>query len=214
MFKGAISEALGTADICKVLRPAEFAAAPSTAYLLDSEQPFFILQSKQDEYCFTGLSMVHLDGDSGLSKKRLVNRYSLSTCEFRNVRIETAGTVDLDCEIKFNLGGREFSIDVQKAEITNLICLYKALVEVSTIQAKGNTLFDLSKLALDRAVNSMQKMSGAGAGAGSGSGSSSHSHAQVLVETAEATYQWLANAHAQNNPSNFSPVFAKYIHFV
>lgn len=208
MFKGAAAELLGRADICDVLRPAEFAEAASTSYLLteDGETPLFVLRSKQDEYAFTDRALVHLDGTSALSKKRLVCRYPLATCEFRNVRLETAGTVDLDAEIKFVLGGREFSIDVAKKEIAALTALYKALTAVAEIQARGNAHMELAKLALERSASSLAR--GAGAGA---AGAPALEPGAALINATDAAFNWLTHQYHTNNPTSFGPVFARYL---
>ena len=211
MFSKVTSEALGTSDICQVISPVDFAASPSIAYLLtvDGEQPYFILRSKKDEYCFTDRAMVHLDGESALSSKRLVQRYNYHTCEFRDVRIETAGTVDLDCEIKFVLGNKGFSLDVNRKQLTPLIALYKVLIAISSIQAKGNTMFELAKLALDRTSSSMSKH--ANNHTNDAVAPMPNTHGVNLVSSSNEVLQWLSHQYEMNNPTNFGPIFAKYI---
>jgi hypothetical protein len=203
----AAAELSGTADICAVVKPGDFPAAPSVQYLLteDGEVPMFILRSKQDEYCFSNRALVHLDGNSAMSKKRLVVRYPLSTAEFSGVMLETAGTVDLDVEIKFTLGGRGFSLDVDRRELQALTALYKALVAIADIQARGNRAFELSKLALDRAAGALGK------GAAGGGPAAPGAVGAALVEAAEAASGWLQHAYTVNNPSDFGPVFARYL---
>jgi hypothetical protein len=205
MLGRALAEATGTADICAVLKPADFPSADSYRYLLheDGEMPFFVLKSKQGEYTFTDRAFVVLDGGNAVSKKRLVNRYPLSTHEFRDVKLETAGNIDLDIEIKFSLGGRGYSIDVEKKELDALTALYKALVAISEIQARGNTMMDLAKLAMERAAGSFRR---AAATTGAGAG-----HDETLVSVSQSAFEWLAHQYTVNNPSNFGPVFARYI---
>lgn len=170
----------------------------------DGEMPCFVLRSKQDEYVFTDRALIHLDGSSALSKKRLVSRYLFSRCVFSDVRIETAGTVDLDCEIKFVLGGQAFSLDVQKKELVALTALYKALNAIADIQATGLIHLELSKLALERAVEGLGKGAVVDAGAGKAPGA-------AITEAAAAAYGFLADAHARHKPGNFGPVFARYL---
>lgn len=134
---GAAAELTGTADITTVIRPADYGKQESLGYLFieDGETPYFILKSKQDEYCWTDRAFVHLDGNSALSKKRLVKRYLWSRYNVTGVMLETAGPVDLDIEIKFNLSLKDvgkhesreshaFSIDIRKAELAALVCEY------------------------------------------------------------------------------------------
>ncbi len=212
MLGRALAEATGTADICAVIKPTEFHTVDSFRYLLheDGETPFFVLKSKQAEYCFTDRAVVMLDGGSAVSKKRLVQRFPLSTQEFRDVRLETAGTIDLDIEIKFTLGGRGFSLDVEKKELDALTAFYKALIAIAEIQARGNTMMDLAKLAMQRASESFHRP-----GASGGSSSSPLAPGQdSLVGVTQSAFEWLAHQHQVNNPSNFGPVFARYLNTI
>jgi hypothetical protein len=53
------------------------------------------------------------------------------------VTLETAGTIDMDVEIKFSIGdGAPFSIDVRKNFIEQLKDLYKALVSIGKLQER------------------------------------------------------------------------------
>ncbi|MEC3460058.1 PH domain-containing protein, partial [Bacillus thuringiensis] len=54
------------------------------------------------------------------SKKRTLRRYSYSKYQIKNVALETAGTIDLDIEIKFQMGDEHYSIDVHKKHIEEL----------------------------------------------------------------------------------------------
>ncbi len=100
---------------------------------------FFLIKSKTDEYCFTNLAMLHLDGTSAVSSKRQLHRYDYRDHMISNVRLETAGTVDLDAEIKFIIGEVAFSIDVDKKQIEALKDLYKALHKMSMIMKKNQS---------------------------------------------------------------------------
>ena len=106
MFKKLAADALGLSDIGKVIPPEQYGDVDSDDYIMDEEgeKIFFLIKSKADEYCFTNFALIHLDGDSALSKKRSLKRYSYKDYHFDNVWLETAGTIDLDIEIKFTLG--------------------------------------------------------------------------------------------------------------
>jgi hypothetical protein len=60
------------------------------------------------------------------------------------VRLETAGTVDLDVELKFRIGDKEISIDIDKKQIEKVKDIYKALFSISEkfkeVQMQLNTL--------------------------------------------------------------------------
>ncbi len=217
MFKGGAAELLGRADVCAVLRPGtkEWSEAASTAFLMseDGEVPLFVLKSKQDEYVFTDRSFVHLDGNSALSKKRLVLRYPYCTHEISQVMVETAGTIDYDCEIKFSVAGRAVSIDVEKKELPAIIALYKALVAIAEIQARGNRQFELAKLALQRGTESLSKTHGLAAAAATPPSDPSHPMrpGAVLIDAADGAYSWLSGQWQSTNQSNFGEVIMRYI---
>jgi len=96
----------------------------------DNEKIFFLIKSKKDEYCFTNLALIHVDGDSAVSSKRSIKRYEYSSEQIGEVTIETAGTIDMDVELKFVIGETEFSIDVRKNFIEQLKDIYKALITI------------------------------------------------------------------------------------
>ena len=69
----------------------------------DGEKIFFLIKSKKDEYCFTNFGLTHVDGESAVSSKRVIKRYEYGSHRITHVTIETAGTIDLDVELKFNV---------------------------------------------------------------------------------------------------------------
>ena len=143
IFGRMASDALGLSDIGKILSPKDFNKAEVDDYIFheDGEEIFFVIKSKTDEYCFTNLAILHLDGTSAVSKKRMLNRYDYFNHTIKNVRIETAGTIDLDCELKFTVignGGQvDFSIDINKNQEEQIKDIYKALHKISLIQTES-----------------------------------------------------------------------------
>lgn len=133
MFKSLASDALGLSDIGKIIPPSQFHQTDIDDYIFheDDEKIYFVIKSKSDEYCFTNLAFIHLDGQSATSKKRLLKRYPYRYFNPTNVLIETAGTMDLDVELKFSLNGEYFSIDIDKKEIEQVRDIYKALIAIS-----------------------------------------------------------------------------------
>ncbi len=103
MFKKIASDALGLSDIGKIIQPEDFDKTESDDYVLheDGEKIHFLIKSKSDEYCFTNRALIHLDGEKATSSKRNIYRYDYYRHPIKNVSVETAGTVDLDLEIKF-----------------------------------------------------------------------------------------------------------------
>lgn len=141
MFKKIAAEALGLSDIGIIVSPAEFHKVDADDYLFheDGEKIFFLIKSKKDEYCFTNFGLIHVDGESAVSSKRAIRRYEYVNEKISGASIETAGTIDLDIELKFTMGGKVFSIDVKKAFIEQLKDIYKALIAIGRLQDKDET---------------------------------------------------------------------------
>jgi hypothetical protein len=161
MFKRIASEALGTSDIGTIISPADYNKVDADDYLFheDEERIFFLIKSKKDEYCFTNLALVHVDGDSAISSKRRVKRYDYSSYRVSDVQIETAGTIDLDVELKFILNNTiPFSIDLNRNCIESLKDIYKSLITIGKIQAKEEIARNNAVVCLE-AVSSMYKIS-------------------------------------------------------
>ena len=133
MFKNLASDALGLSDIGKIIPPSQFHQTDIDDYIFheDNERIYFVIKSKMDEYCFTNVAFIHLDGQSATSRKRLLKRYPYRYYQPANIMIETAGTMDMDAELKFSLGGMAFSIDIDKSQIEQIRDIYKALTAIS-----------------------------------------------------------------------------------
>ncbi|MFJ7917113.1 MULTISPECIES: PH domain-containing protein [unclassified Lysinibacillus] len=113
MFKKITADALGLSDISVVI----------TREYYD--------KTDADDYCFTNRAIIHVDGKSAMSKKRLLRRYDYLMHNISNVFLETAGTIDLDVEIKFTIDNTPLSIDIHKRFIDDIKDLYKALHAIS-----------------------------------------------------------------------------------
>jgi hypothetical protein len=114
MFKKLAAETLGLSDVGKIISPADYDKVDADDYLFheDGEKIFFLIKSQKDEYCFSNVALIHVDGDSAISSKRIVKRYEYASYEVSQVFIETAGNIDLDIELKFTLGhSHHFSIN-------------------------------------------------------------------------------------------------------
>ena len=133
MFKNMAADLMGTSDIGKIIEPQDYDKTDIDDYIFheDNEKIFFLIKAKTDEYCFTNTAFIHLDGTSAVSKKRTLNRYPYKHYQISRVLLETAGTVDRDVELKFNLGGTSYSIDIEKSQIDKVRDLYKALFSIS-----------------------------------------------------------------------------------
>ncbi|WP_068777155.1 PH domain-containing protein [Paenibacillus sp. FJAT-26967] len=204
MFKKAAADMLGLSDIGAVIRPENYDKVDADDYVMheDGEKIYFLIKSKSDEYCFTNLALIHLDGTSAISKKRTLNRYPYYLSPITAVSIETAGTVDLDVEIKFTIGDRIFSIDVHKKHLEEIKDLYKSLNKISEITYDNEIKLSHSKESLAIAANtlsSINKLDG------------------NLVEQFnginQSAYEWMEKSYKQYKVKDFAPIFERYIHF-
>ena len=201
MFKKFAAEAMGISDIGIIVGPSEYGKVDADDYLFneDGEQIFFLIKSKKDEYCFTNLALIHVDGDSAMSSKRAIKRYDYSSHRISAVSIETAGTLDMDIELKFNLDDTRFSIDVKKTFIEQLKDIYKALITIGKQQHRDAVCRENALRALD-ATASVHKLNIA---PGAGSLTSQYGELLAALNTA------MLDTHTRRD---FSDVFAKYIH--
>ena len=201
MFKRLAAEALGISDIGVIVGPADYSKVDADDYLFneDGEQIFFLIKSKKDEYCFTNLALIHVDGDSAVSSKRSIKRYDYATHQISAVSIETAGTLDMDVELKFNVDNTVFSIDVKKTFIEQLKDIYKALISIGKQQKRDAASRDNALRALD-ATASVHKLNIA-----HGEGGLVTLYSDLL----EALNTAMFETHTKRD---FSDVFAKYIH--
>lgn len=154
MLKKFAAEALGISDIGKIIAPNDFSKVEADDYVMheDDEKIYFLIKSKTDEYCFTNLALIHVDGTTAISSKKTLRRYDYYEHPISNVLLETAGTVDLDAEIKFTIGQVSLSIDVDKKQIEQLKDLYKTLIRISQITKQNNNSLEFSRRSLDTAT--------------------------------------------------------------
>lgn len=159
MFKKMAAEALGISDVGVIVPSADYDKVDADDYLFheDGEKIFFLIKSKKDEYCFTNLGLTHVDGDSAVSAKRTIKRYEYGAHRISNVTIETAGTIDMDVELKFHVDNLAFSIDVRKSFIESLKDIYKALTMISRLQGRDELARANAQRTLE-AVASMYKL--------------------------------------------------------
>jgi hypothetical protein len=160
MFKKLAAETLGISDIGKIISPSDYDKVDADDYLFheDGEKIFFLIKSKKDEYCFTNFALIHVDGDSAVSSKRIIKRYEYSSHKISRVFIETAGNIDLDIELKFTLDDQiVFSIDVNKNSLESLKDIYKVLVTIGKLQSKEAIARNNATLCL-QALASMYKI--------------------------------------------------------
>jgi hypothetical protein len=200
VFKKLASEALGLSDIGVIVPPSDYDKVDADDYLFseDGEKIFFLIKSKKDEYCFTNLGFVHVDGESAVSSKRTIRRYEWAHSGVGQPAMETAGTIDMDVELKFSIDGVSYSIDVRKNFIEQVKDIYKALFAIKRLQERDEAARDNARVCLG-AVSSMFKLNTA------------------TPDEVAAHYAHLLNTHNATTlekfrRKDFAAVFERYIH--
>lgn len=202
MLKKMASDMLGLSDIGSVIKPADYDKVDTDDYVMheDGEKIYFLIKSKVDEYCFTNKALIHLDGTSATSKKRMLHRYSYHKNKVSQVSLETAGTVDLDVEIKFKIGDQFLSVDVNKKFLEELKDLYKALVKIEEITHDNEVTLDYARQSLELASRTL-----------SNSRSNENKLSNEFNEMNQSAFNWLVDAKKQYSVKDFGFVFEKFI---
>lgn len=202
MFGKIAADALGLSDIGSVIAPADYDKVDADDYVMheDQEKIFFLIKSKTDEYCFTNKALIHLDGTSATSKKRMLRRYGYSSHPISGVLLETAGNMDMDVEIKFRMGQRDFSIDVHKKHLAQVKDLYKALFRISEMMTENEIALGHAKASLEVASSTL------------GRGQAGQAPiVESFKELNQAAFAWLAGAQQKYWVKDFGAVFERYI---
>lgn len=201
MFGKIAADALGISDIGSVIAPADYNKVDADDYVMheDNEKIYFLIKSKSDEYCFTNLALIHLDGTSAMSKKRTLRRLSYAYSPIHHVVLETAGTVDLDVEIKFQMGDANYSIDVHKKHINEVKDLYKALLKIAEIQHHNDISMRYAQQSIETTVRTL---------------ASTRMDANVEEQFKalnQYNFEWLTKIREQFVRKDFGAVYEKYI---
>lgn len=203
MFKKVAADVLGLSDIGSVIKPEDYDKVDTDDFVMheDGEKIYFLIKSKTDEYCFTNRGLIHLDGTSAVSKKRTLQRYDYYKYQISNVTLETAGTIDLDIEIKFHMGNKQYSIDVHKKYLNELKDLYKALIKISEIAHENKVSLEYATQSLNLSASTLSQHKIATEGKLS----------DEFKEINQIAFSWLTEAKKQYTTKDFGFVFEKYI---
>lgn len=202
MFKKLASDALGLSDIGIVVPKTDFDKTDADDFVFNevNEEIYFLIKTKADEYCFTNFALIHVDGANALSKKRMLRRFDYEHFTIDQVLLETAGTIDLDVEIKFTIGNVPLSIDIHKKHLTEIKDLYKALHAISLEQKSNAFSMDAAKQSLNLAASAMGRI-----------GNDAISPASTFKEITSFSHRWMLDQKALFVKKDFGEVFEKYI---
>lgn len=196
------SDALGLSDIGKIISPKDYNKVDSDDYIFheDNEKIYFLIKSKSDEYCFTNKGLIHVDGATAVSKKRNLYRYEYYLNRIAAVSLETAGNIDLDVEIKFAIGPKSFSIDVDKKQLEQLKDLYKALIRISEYQRENDMFLTKGNESIESALQAISTTKIADV-----------SLSKEFKEINEYIFNWSVNNIKAHVVKDYGYVFEKYI---
>lgn len=202
MFKKIASDALGLSDIGVVVPRDQFDQTDSDDFIFNEidEKIYFLIKTKADEYCFTNYALIHVDGANAMSKKRTLRRYDYEYNTVDKVELETAGTIDLDVEIKFTIGNMPLSLDIHKKFVAEIKDLYKALHAISVEQKHNAYNFDAANQALKLASTSLGRV-----------GNDSISPASSFKEITNFSQRWLMDQREAHVKKDFGHVYELYI---
>ncbi|BCB04337.1 PH domain-containing protein [Bacillus sp. KH172YL63] len=202
MFGKVASDVLGLSDIGSVIKPVDYEKADSDDYIMheDGERIYFLIKSKSDEYCFTNKALIHLDGTSAASKKRVLRRMEFHKYQISNVLLETAGTVDLDVEIKFKINSEIYSIDVHKKHLSEVKDLYKSLLKIGEITADNLIYSGYATESLQLASSTLGQVK-----------ADDIDVVKQFKEVNQYAFDWLSEKKKEFSPKDFGFVFETFI---
>ncbi|MBH9788059.1 hypothetical protein FE576_22520 [Clostridioides difficile] len=202
MFKKIAADALVLSDIGVVVPREDYDKTDADVFLLHEidDKIYFLIKTKADEYCFTNRAIIHVDGESAMSKKRLLRRYDYSMYTVTEVFLETAGTIDLDVEIKFTIGNSPLSIDIHKRFIDDIKDLYKALHAISYEQKNNAYKLEVAEKSLNIASSSLGRI-----------GNDNISPASSFKEITSFANTWMIDHKDKYKKEDFSHIFDLYM---
>lgn len=132
----------GQADNCQPIAVNDTKVAPELlSWILPTETPMIILHSAVKDFIWTDKALIIIARFNSTGTKRSVVRldYNQAEGKISDVGFETAGTgiTDLDCELKFTVGGQPMSIDITKTFAETGKKYYLALVSLENAQRKN-----------------------------------------------------------------------------
>ncbi len=202
MFKKLAADALGLSDIGIVVPKGDFDKTESDDFVMheSGEEIFFLIKTKADEYCFTNKALIHVDGANAISKKRTLKRYEYAYNPLTNVALETAGTIDLDVEIKFTIGDIPLTVDIHKRFLTEIKDLYKVLFAISAEMKENEKKYEIAENSLSYASQSIGRV-----------GNNEVTPAQSFQDITRFASEWMHNHRTLYMKKDFTDVFELYI---
>ncbi|GMF43352.1 unnamed protein product [Phytophthora fragariaefolia] len=189
LVKGLAGDLTGSADVCKIL--GDFSKCQASEYLLPNETIAFSMVSCKEEFTFTNMALITLEGESATTTRKLVERYEYKHDKISNVKFESAGHVDRDCEIKFHIGSKSISIDIARGEQASAQGIYKVLELLGRAQVANDHLWEISTLGMKHASEALRLTENSG---------------QTLTKQSDEATTWLHEAYKRTHPHCYRDV--------
>ncbi len=201
-FSNVSSDRSDEAEPGWMVTPEDYESTESNRYVLheDGEQIYCLIKSNSDEYCFTNFAFIHLNGSRKKSNTILLSRLPYYLNPISNVSMETAGWVDVDLELTFNAGDRDFSVYARQDSLSQVQNLYKALVKISEIQQDNKKLHEYAANSLNTASHVLQNIQ------------KSESNVEEQFKALnQYAFSWMKSAKSEYVKENFGDVFEKFV---
>ena len=144
---------MGTSDNCAVIPRDRIRQETTYAqFLLRDEVAFFLLKSTKKEYIFTERAFIYVYGEAAVGTKRMIERYEYAEYPVHGLHFETAGlgVTDFDCELKFSVGSRGYSVDIKKNEVSAAAAVFRCLVDLANAQTRNGKMLKLAESSFSR----------------------------------------------------------------
>lgn len=200
MFGKVASDVLGLSDIGRVVPPQDYDKVDTDAYVLHEahERIYFLIKSRTDEYCFTNLALIFLDGSSTISKKRILRRLNYHRQVLQEVQLETTGGAELDLELKLQLGDQRLSIEVSNKDTEAVKALYKSLVSIAELQHENEIQHRLALQSIETTVRSLATVT------------TQTPFDETFRLVNQYNFSWLQQIRQQYVPKDFGEQFEKF----
>lgn len=132
-----------------------------------------------------------MSAETSTTTRKLVERYEYKNHRVENVKFESTGVVDRDCELQFKVGETKFKIDIERGKEEEVKGFYKALVLLGHKQEENELEWELAKQAVTTAKDTV-RLSEAGR--------------QSLNQQSDETLGWMRAQYERTHPHCYKDV--------
>lgn len=126
-------------------------------FMLKNEVGYHYLVSVDQEIIITNFGILYSIKESITSSKNTLSRIDFKDNQITELRVETAGKLDRDAELKFKLGETDISWDIRKEQLVGIFEINRDLSDVALTQSIYLNQIDNLKQSLGYAQTSLSK---------------------------------------------------------